>query len=135
MKKKEEEIKVSTSISNFLNLLKEIEQAYPYMEEKLQEQDKLTQDLLHQLELENLKYKGRAKVATKLSQVRQARRNYKDYIEELQPVITYVQSNKKVINELQKLLGDTRKQEKKHVNRQYFPRIMDFATYKQESEE
>lgn len=135
MKKKEEEIKVSTSISNFLNLFKEIEQAYPYMEEKLQEQDKLTQDLLHQLELENLKYKGRAKVATKLSQVRRARRNYKDYIEELQPVITYIQNNKKVINDLQKLLGDTRKQEKKHVNRRYFPRMMDFATYKQESEE
>lgn len=135
MKKKEEEIKVSTSISNFLNLFKEIEQAYPYMEEKLQEQDKLTQDLLHQLELENLKYKGRAKVATKLSQVRRARRNYKDYIEELQPVITYIQNNKKVINDLQKLLGDTRKQEKKHVNRRYFPKMMDFATYKQESEE
>lgn len=127
-----EEKKLSEQISTFLRLIDATEQAYPYIEEQLTTQDKLTQDYLHQLELENLKYKGRAKVATQLSLTRQKRRAYKDSLEEIQPIIDYINNNKKVINDLKRLLGEVRKQEKKHTNRKYFPRVLDFTTYKQE---
>lgn len=128
----EKEAKLSEQISTFLKLIDATEQAYPYIEEQLTTQDKLTQDYLHQLELENLKYKDRAKVATQLSLNRKKRRAYKDSLEEIQPIIDYISNNKKVINDLKRLLGEVRKQEKKHTNRKYFPKVMDFATYKQE---
>lgn len=126
------ETKLSEQISAFLKLIDATEQAYPYIEEQLTTQDKLTQDYLHQLELENLKYKDRAKVATQLSLNRKKRRAYKDSLEEIQPIIDYINNNKKVIHDFQQLLGEVRKQEKKHTNRKYFPRVLDFATYKQE---
>lgn len=116
--------KLSEQISDFLNLVSGACTSYKYMYDKVNEQDKLTQDILHSLELENLKYQERAKLATQLQQVRRSRRGYKDSVEELAPIIDFAEKNKKFLDLLKQCLGEVRKQEKYHSNRKYFPRIV-----------
>lgn len=116
--------KLSEQISEFLNLLNAVAPSYQYAYDKVGEQDKLTQDILHSLELENLKYNERAKLATQLQQVRRSRRGYRDMVEELEPIAEFAKNNKKFLDMLRQCLGEVRKQEKYHENRRYFPRII-----------
>ena len=118
------ELKVSEVISEFVKFLNDANFSYTYMLEKMSEQEKVTQDILHSLELDDLKYNERAKLATRLAEVRKQRRIYKDAVEELEPVSDFLADNKKLLNNLGALVGNVRKQEKYHSNRQYYPRIV-----------
>lgn len=86
----------------------------------METENKKTQDYLHKIELENLNYKERAKLSTKLMENRKLRRKYKDEYEELSPLSNFVAENKVFIRKLEQLLGEVRKVEKYHTNRQYF---------------
>lgn len=90
--------KPSENISEFLNFLTASKQLCEFCKAEMDKQDKLTQDILH----------------------------YKDRVEELEPVREYLEANKKVYNELTKLLGTVRKSEKYHSSRTYRPKVMDF---------
>ena len=114
---------VSYNIESFLNFLREAEEIYRTSYDKVNELDKLTQDYLHDIELGDFDYKGRAKIATKLKETRQARRKYKDVTLTLQPVKEWVQLHKGTINELQQLLGKVRKEEKALTNRIYIRKV------------
>lgn len=114
---------VSYNIESFLNFLREAEELYKTSYDKVNELDKLTQDYLHDIELGDFDYKGRAKIATKLKETRQARRKYKDVTLTLQPVKEWVQLHKGTINELQQLLGKVRKEEKALTNRIYIRKV------------
>ena len=116
----------SDYISNFLNFIKGVDMDYIDAFDGLNVQDKLTQDYLHSLELDNLKCAERSKIATKLAQNRKERRYYKDKIEIYQPIIEFLDddNNKKVIRKLEQVLGQVRKQEKIHKNRFYIPRVL-----------
>ena len=119
------ETKVSVIISDFVKFLNDANFSYTYMLEKMSEQEKITQDILHSLELDDLKYSERAKLATKLAAARKQRRIYKDAVEELAPVADFIEDNKKLLNNFSALVGSVRKQEKYHSNRQYYPRIVE----------
>ena len=119
------ETKVSVIISDFVKFLNDANFSYTYMLEKMSEQEKITQDILHSLELDDLKYSERAKLATKLAAARKQRRIYKDAVEELAPVADFLEDNKKLLNNFGALVGSVRKQEKYHSNRQYYPRIVE----------
>lgn len=114
---------VSYNIESFLNFLREAEEIYKTSYDKVNELDKLTQDYLHDIELGDFDYKGRAKIATKLKETRQARRKYKDVTLTLQPVKEWVQLHKGTINELQQTLGKVRKEEKALTNRIYIRKV------------
>lgn len=114
---------VSYNIESFLNFLREAEEIYKTSYNKVNELDKLTQDYLHDIELGDFDYKGRAKIATKLKETRQARRKYKDVTLTLQPVTEWIQLHKGTINELQQLLGKVRKEEKALTNRVYIRKV------------
>ena len=116
----------SDYISNFLNFIKGVDMDYVDALDGLNVQDKLTQDYLHSLELDNLKCAERSKIATKLAQNRKERRYYKDKIEIYQPIIDFLDDdkNKKVSRKLEQVLGQVRKQEKIHKNRFYIPRVL-----------
>lgn len=114
---------VSYNIESFLNFLREAEKLYRTSYDKVNELDKLTQDYLHDIELGDFDYKGRAKIATKLKETRQARRKYKDVTLTLQPVTEWIQIHKGTINELQQLLGKVRKEEKALTNRIYIRKV------------
>jgi hypothetical protein len=123
-------IKVSKQLKEFLRFYNESVTAYNYCTNRLEECDKLTQDLLHKLELDKLTTVDKNKIATQLKYCRQDRRYYKDRVEELKPFMTLFNGDdhstihNKFINKLQNALGQTRKVEEYHNNRTYNPRIL-----------
>lgn len=120
------EVRRSQYIELFLGFLRDAGAEYVWAQEKEVEQDALTQDILHCLELENLGYHERARLGTMLSKVRRERRKYKDAVEELQPVMQFLCENRKTVNMMEQLLGAVRKQEKYHDNRNYHPKVLEW---------
>lgn len=79
------------------------------------------------LELGDLKYAERAKLATKLQQCRQERREYKDVVQVLAPLFEHLSDarNKNSFNQLREVLGKMRKVERRQNHRVYYPRVLD----------
>lgn len=117
-------MKTSDKLAEILNFLHQCSVDYNYFYDKVNEEDKLTQDILHKIELGNLKYEERAKLATILQTNRMDRRFYKDRAEELAPLADFMNKpeTQKTINILKNVLGEVRKAEKSHNNRVYIPR-------------
>ena len=115
----------SKELENFLNFVDECMRDYTYNQEKLTTEENLTQDLLHSLELGDMKCDERSKVATRLAINRKDRRYYKDVVEEVTPVCEFFNesSTKAVLNKMRELLGKLRKVEAYHACRTYFPRV------------
>lgn len=118
--------KPSEYISEFLNFVAEAQSQYRFCSEEVNNQDKLTQDYLHSLELDDLKHNERSKVATKLAINRRDRRYFKDRVEELEPIVEFFNDsqNKKMLDKLKQVLGAIRKAEGYHKDRTYIPRIL-----------
>lgn len=116
----------SEYITVFLNFLSSVQATYNFSLEEMKTQEKLTQDYLHSLELDDLKYEERNKVATKLAINRKDRRYYKDRVEEYEPIVEFLTNpqNKKAIDELKQVLGKVRKQEAYHKDRVYIPKVL-----------
>lgn len=127
-------VTVSQQLENFLNFYTNSKVDYIYAKEQLNKCQDYTQDILHSLELNNLPYKERCKLMTKLMHCRQDRRYWKDRVEELEPFIRIFDAdsasckgeadrNKRVLNLLREALGAARKVENYHSDRKYRPRI------------
>ncbi len=129
------EINKSQYIELFLAFLKKTESEYMWSIEKEKEQDDLTQDILHCLELEDIGYHERARLAKYLAETRQERRKYKDTVEELKPIVEFIHENKKMLNIMEQLLGIVRKQEKRHKNRKYCPKVFNWKSEGKASED
>ena len=116
----------SEYITEFLNFLSSVESSYKFCLAEMKKQEQLTQDYLHSLELDNLKYEERNKVATKLATNRKDRRYYKDRVEEYEPIVKFLneQKNKNVVNQLKQVLGEVRKMENYHKDRFYIPKVL-----------
>ena len=133
-------MKTSKNIESFLNFYDAVKRDYDIAFEMVNQCDKLTQDLLHRLELESLSTGEKNKIATQLKYCRKDRRYWKDIVEELESFVTMfnqteaslsdnkkkaeVEANRRFINMLRETLGKTRKQESYHANRSYKPRII-----------
>ena len=118
--------KPSEYLTEFLNFIAEAQSNYRFCVEEVNNQDKLTQDYLHSLELDNLKCDERSKVATKLAINRKDRRYYKDRVEELEPIVQFFEEsqNKKALDKMKQVLGVVRKSELYHRDRKYIPRVL-----------
>lgn len=114
----------SDIITAFLNLIIQSENEYQFALELQRTEEKKTQYVLHMLELDNLNYKERAKLATQLKNIRQKRRRYKDEVEELECIVQFKKENKNLVNMLTQLLGKQRKVEKSHIDRHYTPKVL-----------
>lgn len=123
--------KSSEYISEFLNFVSDTQTKHRIYAEAVENQDKLTQDYLHSLELGDLKCDERSKVATKLAINRKDRRYYKDRVEEFEPIVKFFEDpqHKKVLNLMTKVLGDVRKAEGYHKDRKYIPRVLKEKKY------
>lgn len=117
-------MKRSENIKAFLDFLKQSETDYKAAYAAVNTEDKRGQDLLHAIEFE-ASYRERNKLTTKLRNSRIERRENKDIVEELQPVMDFIQDprHKKTLDMLQQLLGAVRKEENYHRNRAYLPRV------------
>ena len=116
----------STYLSDFLDLVANAQIRYRVCNEEISKQDKLTQDYLYSLELDNLDRGERSKMATKLSINRKDRRYYKDRIEEFEPIVDFFKdpNHKRTLDQLTQLLGKLRKVEDYHKNRTYKPKVL-----------
>lgn len=116
----------SEYISEFLNFLSSVESSYNFCLAEMKRQEQLTQDYLHSLELDDLRYEERNKVATKLAINRKDRRYYKDRVEEYEPIVKFLneQKNKNVVNQLKQVLGECRRAENYHKDRFYIPKVL-----------
>ena len=116
----------SDSISQFCSLMDSAKKDYAWNYEEMRKMDQLTQDYLHKLELEQLTYSERAKVATQLTKCRQMRRNCKDMTETLEPLVAFLESErgKNLCNLMREVLGKTRKVEQYMEHRVYIPRVL-----------
>ncbi len=127
MKKKKESPGFSSeSISAVCRMFDNAIKDYQWNSDKIVEMDRLTQDYLHSLELDGLKYEERAKIATQLARCRQERREHKDTTMILEPLVQYLDTDKgrQLVNLLKEALGKTRKAEEKMENRVYYPRVL-----------
>lgn len=116
----------STVISDFVKMMEDASKDYAWNYNEVGRMDKLTQDYLHKLELGGLDYKERAKVATQLAQCRKTRRECKDTVEVLEPLVQFLESDKgkNLYNLVRETLGKTRKVEERMETRVYIPRVL-----------
>lgn len=127
MKTKSTTPQFSATISDFCKMVTDALSDYDWNRAEVNRLDRLTQDYLHRLELENLDYRERAKVATQLTKCRQLRRASKDTVEILEPFIEFIESEKgkQTMNLMREALGKTRKVEKYMENRTYRYKVLE----------
>jgi 5'-deoxynucleotidase YfbR-like HD superfamily hydrolase len=116
--------KPSEYITSFLNFLSDIQRSYDVSYDAVNDKDLLRSDLYHKIEDENTDYAERCKVATQLATCLRDRRYYKDRVEEAEPIVAFIDDNKRLIKDLEELLGKVRKIEKHHETRFYVPRVL-----------
>ncbi len=126
MSKRKETPELSTCLSEFIKVLNDAVRDRERCYEEVHQMDGLQQDLLHRIELENLDYSERAKVATQLMHCRKKRRENKDTVELLDPLAELMGSKLGVdfYRQLNEVLGKTRRAEARMVNRVYYPRVL-----------
>ena len=124
--KQEQRMLPSQVIKTFLDFVDNAKSDYNYNLEAMKNEERITQDYLHKLELEGLNCRERSKIATQLVSNRQARRNYKDAVEELEPIVDFFDDpqNKALIKKMAELLGQIRKVESYHQKRFYVPKVI-----------
>lgn len=131
---KQVQVQHSQIIKEFLDFVDRARSEYNFNLESMKNEDRITQDYLHKLELEGLNCRERSKIATQLAYNRQARRNYKDAVEELEPIVEFFEDpkNRSILNSLSQLLGQVRKVESYHKRRFYVPKVVDGEIIKTE---
>lgn len=117
-------MKTSEEVKRFLDFMHRCETRYGMAKEGQLAEEKRLQDYLHAIEFEP-HAEERSKTATKLRQSRIRRRENKDVVEELGPIIEFLEdpNMKRAIDRLGQTLGKIRKAEKYHENRVYHPRV------------
>ncbi len=132
---KQVQIQHSQTIKTFLDFVDSARLQYNFNLEAMKNEERITQDYLHKLELEGLNCRERSKIATQLAHNRQARRNYKDAVEELEPIVEFFEDpkNRSVLNSMSQLLGQVRKVESYHKKRFYVPKVIDGEIIKTET--
>lgn len=112
-------VNCSTELNSFLSFLRTCEESNRLAILTENDMDRQTQDILHNIELnENSQYDYICQGFT-LRDIRRKRRKAKDIKEATAPICNWMKENRKVINDLERLLGDIRKQEKQAQNRSY----------------
>lgn len=109
-------------LERILTQFRDAESALSMAHTELKQCDDRTQDILHDLELNNHTYHERGKLTTELVEIRRRRRVAKDTIELLNPLCTWLTNNSKQIHMLESVLGEMRKIDVRHESRMYWPK-------------
>lgn len=117
----------SECISAFIKMMDGAKSDYYWNVDEVRRMEQLTQDYLHKLELEDLNYKERARLATQLAKCRQSRRDSKNMVEVLGPLVQFLESDngKRMLNLMKDALGKTRRIEEKMRSRRYIHRVLE----------
>lgn len=115
-------MKRSEKLSEFLNFICQVKPEYDYYLDVQADAEAKILDLLHEIELVPHNAFDMVKIYKQLRESRKQRRLAKDSIQELTPLVTWVEDNKKEIEALKRTLGDVRKVEKMEDGRIYLYR-------------
>lgn len=115
----------SRQIKEFIDFVNSALKDYKYHYEMVNYYDKLGCDDRHDLELANMNYAERARLATKMQNDLRERRKHKDRVAVLKPIVEFMDDpvNKKNMDKLTQLLGHVRKEEDNLENRIYIRRV------------
>ena len=121
-------VNIDYDLDNLLssvNGFNDIISLYDYCVEMVETEQQITQDLLHAIEFSE-DYKERYRLSTQLHYNRQRRRQYKNAIAVLKPLVDFLnkEDSKKCINKLINVLGDARKAKQHETDKIYSPRIL-----------
>ena len=123
-----EHLKCSSVISRFLYAATQAQEDLAFYKSEQERLEKEINDYEHRLELEDLNYKERAKIATALSETLQKRRTAKDAVELLTPFAEWCASTDRMHpgnsgydtqNTLREILGRCRQKESWMEKRTY----------------
>ncbi|MBQ2871638.1 hypothetical protein IJE86_08045 [bacterium] len=111
-------------ISQFYNLIKQIEDKATNIEEDEEKTAKKIQDLLHIVEMEDCDDKKGLEILKEIKQLRLNRRENKDYLALVEPIRTFLndEDNLKVLKNLVNIVGQVNNKARKAGNRVYFLR-------------
>ena len=109
-------------LERILSQLRDAESALSMAHTELKQCDDKTQDILHDLELNEHTYHERGKLTNELVEIRKRRRVAKDTIEILTPLHEWASTQSHALRQLESVLGEMRKIDTRHVNRQYWPK-------------
>lgn len=109
-------------LEGFLTFIRSSVQKYYMAVDDEAMADLETQDILHRLELSQDDYHKTAKLAKALRQIRQKRREAKQTIELLDPIVKWQNENKSTLKGIERLLGSIRIIDEKQSKRTYTPR-------------
>lgn len=112
----------SQSLSDFLEFLRQSQQDYSIAADIETTKSKETQDILHKIELDDVKYHDYAKLGKALKSIRNERREAKNIQLQLAPLVGWIKENQNVVRGLERLLGEVRKAETNIKNAHYYPR-------------
>jgi hypothetical protein len=120
---------VDEYITNIINIEDDVVKRYEYNLEVIKQTEDETQDLLHEIELSHAKdmYSGYI-LYKQLKDARQRRRIAKDENELLSDFYNFCKNQVNTKNQLNKILGNSRKTHEKLCNRHYKPRVRDDLT-------
>lgn len=112
----------SAQIENFIRFLTNCDEEYNIAVQSESNADAATQDILHHIELEENSQLDYIYEGLQLHRVRRERRQAKDTQRLTKPIREWMAANKRVIRDLEKLLGEVRRQERYIENRSYTPK-------------
>lgn len=113
----------AADLEQILKTLRQAETDFNIASDEQKVCDDEQQDILHELELVRLSYHERGKLAARLVEVRKKRRLAKNTLETLEPLVNWLKENQDTVRSLQRVLGEMRKQEQRHLNRVYVKRV------------
>lgn len=121
---------VSTTVKCFFDFLDAANMAYECAKSALSVEDKRAVDLIHMIEFES-DYNERGQICTQLHDSRLVRRNNKDILEELYPIVKWMSDAQhvKALSDLSAAINEMEKIEKRRGNRCYKFRVLDIDDY------
>lgn len=108
----------SETLAEFANTVRGWINEFTYCSERQKKLEDEINDMEHTLELQNLSYHERAKLATELTEKLRERRIEKDRIEVLTPVLREFEDGQ-MFKRLEKAISETRRVERKFESRTY----------------
>ena len=115
--------KAEQYVNTLIDILSDIKQTYEFNYENVNDLDKETQDLEHEIELSNFDSKKGYKLVKEFKRVRQERRKLCDENLTLKFLYDYFAKYPNMVTDLQKSRGEIKRKTEELSNRFYTPKI------------
>lgn len=120
--------KAKQHVDNLIDILKDIKDTYDFNYQNINDLDKETQDLEHEIEIGQYDSKKGYKLVKEFRRVRQERRKLSDENATLKYLYDYFTNQKTMLKDLQDIRGEIKREEDKLINRLYMPKIRNDLT-------